>query len=173
MESYVETILYAYPRLKGIGRDYEDHIRNKGILSYDYRVTTERLAEYLAEEILEKAAIENLQATVESVLKKLTKEEMLLLEMRYFRRKSRLQEYGPEIFKRLGSLRNYYRKQGRVLKKVSILFRQAGLTEENFFREYSRFNGLTAIYRYIESGAAAEKEKARLTLFKEENRRLP
>ena len=52
MENYTKVVLYAYPLLRTVGEDYAEHIRNKALLSYDSAMTTERLAEYLAEEIL-------------------------------------------------------------------------------------------------------------------------
>lgn len=152
MESYVKAVLYVYPRLREIEKDYGEHIRNKAILSYDYRVTTEKLSEYLAEEILKKGLIEELRSTVEGMLDLLTEEERFLLELRYFGRKSKLKEYGEGVLSGIGSIRSYYRKRARVLKKAMFLLGRAGLTEEKFFEKYAKLDCLMSVYRYIEEG---------------------
>ena len=54
MENYVKAVLYVYPRLERLEKDCEEHIRNRAFMSYDYRTTTERLSEELAEEIIRK-----------------------------------------------------------------------------------------------------------------------
>ena len=84
MENYAKVILYAYPLLKTVGDDYAEHIRNKAVLSYNSPLTTERLAEYLTQEIVCKNALEWLKTTVESLMDRLTEEERTLLDIRYF-----------------------------------------------------------------------------------------
>ena len=54
METYLKAVLYAYPLLQTVEKDYADHITNKALLSYESKKSTEELAEYLAEEILRK-----------------------------------------------------------------------------------------------------------------------
>lgn len=164
-ESYVKTILYIYPRLERIAGDYGDHIRHRAILSYENR-TAERAAEYLAEEILKKRAIEALKERVDAALKKLNDEERFLLEVRYFGRKKKLREFLEAGTERPGSERSYYRKQERLLKKVISVFSGVGLTEEAFFREYRGFGWMMSACRQIGSGrecAAVRRERQTLT----------
>ena len=68
LENYLKAALYVYPRLERIERDWEEHIKNKAFMSYDYRVTTEKLSVYLAEEILRKEKIEKLRNTIDEAL---------------------------------------------------------------------------------------------------------
>lgn len=84
LENYTKVVLYAYPLLRTVGEDYAEHIRNKALLSYDSAMTTERLAEYLAEEILCKERLEWLKRTVEDVLSRLSDVERTLVAIRYF-----------------------------------------------------------------------------------------
>ena len=163
--SYVKTILYIYPRLERIAADYGDHIRHRAILSYENR-TAERAAEYLAEEILKKRAIEALKERVDAALKKLNDKERFLLEVRYFGRKKKLREFLEAGTERPGSERSYYRKQERLLKKVISVFSGVGLTEEAFFREYRGFGWMMSACRQIGSGrecAAVRRERQTLT----------
>ena len=164
-ESYAKTILYIYPRLERIAADYGDHIRHRAILSYENR-TAERAAEYLAEEILKKRAIEALKERVDAALKKLNDKERFLLEVRYFGRKKKLREFLEAGTERPGSERSYYRKQERLLKKVISVFSGVGLTEEAFFREYRGFGWMMSACRQIGSGrecAAVRRERQTLT----------
>ena len=92
-EDYVKAVLYIYPKLAAIAEDYGEHIRNRALGSYR-RGTAEREAEYLAEEILRKGAIENLKEKVDGILKKLSGEERFLLEMRYFGRRKQVSAVG-------------------------------------------------------------------------------
>ena len=79
--------------------------------------------------------------------------EKFLLELRYFRRKSRLKQFcGETDFKEIGSERNYYRRQAKLLKKVSGALQAQGLTKETFFSDHARFDWLMSVYRFIEAG---------------------
>ena len=164
-QSYAKTVLYIYPRLERIAADYGEHIRHRAIFSYENR-TAERAAEYLAEEILKKRAIEALKERVDAALKKLNDEERFLLEVRYFGRKKKLREFLEAGTERPGSERSYYRKQERLLKKVISAFSGVGLTEEAFFREYRGFGWMMSACRQIGSGrecAAVRRERQTLT----------
>ena len=151
--------------MERIAADYGEHIRHRAIFSYENR-TAERAAEYLAEEILKKRAIEALKERVDAALKKLNDEERFLLEVRYFGRKKKLREFLEAGTERPGSERSYYRKQERLLKKVISAFSGVGLTEEAFFREYRGFGWMMSACRQIGSGrecAAVRRERQTLT----------
>ena len=153
LENYVKAVLYVYPRLERLEKDCEEHIRNRAYMSYDYRTTAERLSEELAEEIIRKGLIGELKRKTDAAIGALKKEEKFLLELRYFRRKSRLKQFcGETDFKEIGSERNYYRRHAKLLKKVSGALQAQGLTKETFFSDYARFDWLMSVYRFIEAG---------------------
>ena len=111
------------------------------------------LSEELAEEIIRKGLIRELKRKTDAAIGALKKEEKFLLELRYFRRKSRLKQFcGETDFKEIGSERNYYRRQAKLLKKVSGALQAQGLTKETFFSDYARFDWLMSVYRFIEAG---------------------
>ena len=144
---YVKAVLYIYPRLGRLAEEYWEHILTSAVRSH-LRSETEKAAEYLAEEIFKKEAIERLKARVDGILAKLSEEEKFLLELRYFGRKKNVEAFGRQ---KSGSERSYYRRQEKLLSKVEGLFAAAGLTEGEFFREYGRFGWITAICRRIGS----------------------
>ena len=152
MKSYVQALLYVYPKLKTIERDLETHIRNKALLSYRFSGSADELCERLIGDIEEKKRVEDLERVLESIIGGLTTEERFLLEFKYFGRQRRLSEYWDELGKRFGSERQYYRRQERLLNKLCSIFERLGLTEENFQKNYGEFKWLTAIWRRLESG---------------------
>ena len=149
MKNYVKIILYAYPFLKTVDKDYEEHIKNRALLSYDGRWTAEQTAEYLAGEILNMRRLEWLKARVESVLRKLTGVEKTLTEIRYFGKgnmlKGFLQRQKNPFTKRAWTARSYFRCQERLGDKIASLLVLEGVTEERFERELAPIDVLQKI----------------------------
>ncbi len=172
MENYVKEILFGYPLLRTIEEDYELHIKNKAVLSHNCATSAEKLAEYLAGEILAMRSLENLKRTVESVLDKLSIEERTLIEIRYFGRRKKMRGF----LKRRGlasgqeglewSETTYFRRQRAVGNKVSALLSFAGITEEKYLAEYAN----TDIFKKIHAFIAAGKDKK---IAADERRLLP
>ena len=52
MEKYLKAVLYAYPFLETVEQDYDEHIKNKAVLSYRGDKSAEELAVYIAGEII-------------------------------------------------------------------------------------------------------------------------
>lgn len=140
MEEYVKIILYTYPFLRTVGKDYEEHIRNKAILSYKSRLSTEALAEEIAREILEQRKLLYLKEKADEVIAKLTEIDKLLLQIRYFGQKRKLPLLEEKLCSSEGekwSERKYFRRQERLGGKLGGLFSFVGLTKELFEKEYS------------------------------------
>lgn len=150
MENYAKVILYAYPLLKTVGQDYEEHIRNKAALSYLNSTTAERLAEYIAGEILEMRRLEWLKAKVEQVLEKLDETERTLLSIRYFGKRKKIKALVNANGK--WSERNYFRRQKRLSEKVGEMLRVYGVTEELFLSDYAALDLFKKIYRFVQEG---------------------
>lgn len=139
MKNFVKIILYAYPLLKTVEKDYEEHIANKALLSYDGRWTAEQTAEYLAKEIIEMRRLEWLKGKVKRVLDKLTEEERALVEIKYFGKRKKWQflfnKENPSAGK--WTERSYFRRQQRLGEKLSALFIAEGIDEKRFVDELS------------------------------------
>ena len=134
MENYVKTVLYAYPYLDTVGEDYAQHIKNKALLSYDSRMNAERLAEYLAEEILHKERLEWLKTVVEEILGRLDRLERRLIGVYFFGENydGVLQE---EETLKTWSVRKQQRYRKKLGEKVAEMLRMAGLTKYTFDEE--------------------------------------
>ncbi len=151
MKEYAKNILYAYPLLETVEKDYEEHIRNRALLSYDSRKRAEELAEYIAGEILEMRRLEWVKGIVQEVLKGLSEVEKTLLAARYFGKRKGARKLikgkGTPV-DRLAAWteRTYFRRLRRTEEKASALLAQNGLTEKAYLE---RLSGLE-IFKRIE-----------------------
>ena len=175
MENIVKAVLYTYTKLNTIEKDYEEHIQNRAILSHRYKGSVEALTEYLAGEVIRRHRLAELKSLLDKIIARLSDEEKLLLQLRYFgkirRAKSGEKESFVEVTRALKdelvekfkwSERSYYRKQNRLLKKLVAEFNRVGLTKESFENEWLQYEFLYAVYRFIrrrdraENGSGAE-----------------
>ncbi len=158
MKNYVKAALYAYPFLKNVGREYAEHIENKAILSYRSGYTAERLALYLAEEILQKEKLEWLKERIERVLGKLSEVERTLVAIRYFGKERKIKreladrKRNGEKYANVWSERKYFRRQNRLSEKVGAMLEGVGVTQEVFEREYAGLDIFKKIYKFVCEG---------------------
>ena len=172
MENYAKVVLYSYPLLKTVGRDYEEHIRNKAILSYTGAVDTERLAEYLAGEILRKEKLERLKTVIERIFETLDEEERALLAIRYFGKSDKLKKwkagaYCKEGKKAARSERQYFRLQNRLSEKVGAMLKRFGVTAESFEKEYADIDIFRRIQKLVEDGKDGKISRREKQAFEE------
>ncbi len=177
MEMRVVTALYAYPQLDRIGRDYEEHIKNKALLSYGSKMATEKLTEYIAEEIVRRQNVWRLKAVLDKIIFSLTEEEKILLDVRYFGKVERVRRLFAAWKAGLCSLpfkpwseRTYYRKQARLLKRIVSQVKQAGVDEKRFDEECLSIEYIAMLYQYLALGkevTTSQKERQLLCFLKE------
>ena len=177
MEIRVVAALYAYPQLDRVGRDYEEHIKNKALLSYGSKIATERLTEYLAEEIVRRQNVLRLKAVLDKIVFSLSEEEKTLLDVRYFGKVDKVKRVFAAWRAGLCSLsfkpwseRTYYRKQARLLKKIMAQIKQAGIDEKTFDEDYLPVEYIAMLYQYLALGkevTSSKKESMLLAFLKE------
>lgn len=169
MDSYVKAIMYAYPYLEYMEREYAQHIENKAVLSYAGDQNVERLAEYIAGQVIKKEKIGKLKALADEVWKTLSDVEKTLVSIRYFGKEKKIKNAtkGVEavtsstdaLRQRLRTTfsneRNYFRRQQRLLKRIAATFRNFGLTERAFLSEYGEISFLKKVYDTVKLGKDA------------------
>lgn len=143
-------MLYAYPLLKTVGEDYEKHILNRAVLSGGSSISAERLAEYLAAEILDMRRLEWLKGKIESVVQRLDEPEQTLLSIRYFGKTKRLKALIKQSAKM--SERNYFRRQKRLSEKVGAMLYMQGVTEDVFLKDFAQMDIFQKIYKFVQEG---------------------
>lgn len=160
---FVKAILYVYPSMGALSEAARTAAENKAYLSYRSRFNAIHDLEEVAEEIFLAERLDSLKKTTEEALARLNKEELFLLEYRYFRRKKMLAKFGDEL---PFSERNYFRKQEKLLRKIAAQLSLNGVTEEYFLKAYENSVCLMKVYRAIVSGKeqkiCARREKRTL-----------
>ena len=136
-----------------VDKDYEEHIKNKAVLSYDSRKTAEQLAEYIAGEIIVKRNLRRLKSDLEKVLDKLNEEEKRLVEIRYFGKRKQLREFfkskdGSDSW----SEGKYFRRQKRLGEKVAAMMCSVGITKERYQSEFANVEIFQKLARFVEKG---------------------
>ena len=137
--NYAKTALYAYTNLQTIADQIDDIVEKKALSSmcdYSLAITQcERIVEYTQQ----KDALFALKIRIDEVLEKLDFEQIDLIEYKYFKRKPKEYFDGFDF-----ESRAYFRKQTRLIERVSELFEKNGTTDEwfeqtclkiDFFRE--------------------------------------
>ena len=150
MKECVKAMLYAYALLDTVSEDYEEHIRNKAILSCLRTEPARVLAEKIALEILEKRVLETFKGRVESILSSLTETERSLVAIRYFgkERKTKERLVAPQKDGGWGE-RKYFREQAKLLAKLCERFYSAGLTKEYFETELMQIDIFEKVFRAL------------------------
>lgn len=148
---FAKVLLYAYPRMNGMVEEYGQEIERGAMLSFRHRESGLALAERLAEKIMLKRFLYTVKCDLDGLLSGLKKEELFLLEYKYFRRRAIAEKLFRELSVRW-SPRTFYRKQIAVLKKVCAELTSRGMTQEWFLREFSHFPNFMRAYRAILSG---------------------
>ena len=155
-----KAILYVYPMMEALSAATREGAKNKALLSYRSHRDAMSDLTAVAEEILLSRRLDALKSLIDCLLVRLNKEEKFLLEYRYFRRKKVLAQFEGEI---ACSERSYFRKQEKLLNKISAFLFARGMREEYFFEAFKHSECLMKVLRAIESGAelkiCARREK--------------
>lgn len=160
---FVKAILYVYPTMDALTEAIRVSAENKALLSYRAKEDAFGACCEVAEEFLLAERIDDLKETLDGILSRLSGEELLLLEYRYFRRKKILKTCKAEIS---CSERGYFRKQTRLLGKIAARFAVQGVTERYFSEAFKNSVCLMRVYRAVRSGGefkvCARREKRTL-----------
>ena len=160
MENYIKAVLCVYPSMKSMEKAYEEHIKTQALLSCDGCMTTEKLAEYLMEEILRKRRLIWLETIIEEALSHLTELEQTLVEAFLFVGKKKESALLTKASNRKTDLsewseRTRFRIQAKALEKLEHMLCRAGLTKCLFEEELLEIELIGRVYRKInrEKGA--------------------
>ena len=154
---YVKSILYAYPNLEYVAEQIDKIVEEKALLSMeDYKPCLEQ-CETIIELTYQKDCLFALKIIMDSVLKKLNKQESDYLEYKYFKRKpvSYFENFDA------GS-RTYFRKQATLACKVGVLLEREGMTDEQFENKYLEIDFFKRLLKCtIEHEHASYKNKSK------------
>ena len=151
LERYVKILLYTYPLLKTVEKDYEECISNKALLSYGNGKSAEETAMEIAYEIVCQRKFSWLKETLKGVIERLSEVERALVEVRYFgKKRTRLLEVCKEKSTgRLWSERKYFRCQDRLSQKLEAMIKRA-VSEEIFERDFASTDLIEAVGKFVQ-----------------------
>lgn len=151
MEKAVKAVLYAYPMLKNVEQDYDEHIKNMAILSYRDDGDVERLVEKIGDEIVKKRLLMRLKGLTERVLARLSDVERTLIALRYFGKKRKINR---PICTRKGfgawNESKYFRMQNKLVRRMVSLFCLEGFTKEEFYTCFATMDLFEKLLTYLE-----------------------
>ncbi len=164
MENYAKAVLYAYPLLETVDKDYEEHIYNKAILSYRSEKRAEELAEYIAGEILEQRKLVWLKDLLERALRGLNETENAFIAVRYFGKGGKIKRAFAPATEKEGALSEskYFRLQRKLGNKIGERLVALGLTKEVFERDFGKMKIFQGIFRRMERKGLGMNCKAKL-----------
>ena len=165
MNTYAKIILYTYPLLTTVEKDYEDHIKNRALLSYKNGRLAEEAVEEIAKEILEKRNLAWLKCLAEEVFVRLDDVEKLLVKIRYFGQARKIKYFLTLDLvgqgKKESRERAYFRRQQKLAEKIAGIFTEKGLTKEVFERDFSKIPIFDKARRILCKGCAKKLQKER------------
>lgn len=148
---YAKVILYAYPHLEALAEAMGQSAENRALLSFKSAESTLAVAERIAESLAVKRRLLLLKEAADGAVGACTEEERFLLEYKYFRRRRELRERfsGAAVS---CSERNYFRRQGALLKKMVSELGRRGWTERAFREAFGAFAPFMRAYRALSEG---------------------
>ena len=149
--AYEKTLLYLYPHLDGMSAALDTSLRTQAILSYRKQEGAEALVERLLLADFQSRFLCAAREALDELFKEFSREEMFMLEYRYFRRKRVMRAY-EDMPVRM-SLRTFYRRQRRVLQKFSAALRQRGMDEGWFLENFSSMDWAMRVYAKVCAGS--------------------
>ena len=152
MKNYVKAVLYAYPVLKTVEKEYNQHISNMALLSYRSDAPAEVVAERIVGQIVEKDDLLWLKEQTEKIMEQLSELERTLLAVKFFGKERKLKRTLPKADGRKFpfSESKYFRMQMRLGEKMGAKLCSIGLTESEFEKRFAQMELFQLIFTYMQ-----------------------
>lgn len=151
---YAKVVLYFYPSADSLTEQIDEIVERRAFYSMrDFSPCEEQCLKILALTD-RKILILKLKEIVEKTLKAFTKDELLLLDYKYFK-KMPVEAYASVDF----SERKYFRRQKNLLKRFAVYAEKEGLTDEVFERDYLSIDFFREVKRREEKRCLAYDKK--------------
>lgn len=142
MNYYQKALLYAYPKIDKIISHIDNVVMKKALASFSNHTSCLLQSEAIIEYSNKKQKMLYLKRKLEEIFASMKKEDMLLIEYKYFKKRNEETEKLDTVSRR------YFRKQIRILEDFSKKLLANNMTyswfEENYY-VYSFFKGLVKI----------------------------
>lgn len=152
---YTKTALYAYPNLQAIAEQIDELVEKKALSSMCNYTPALEQCEKIVDFTYQKDVLFALNIYVEEALKDISQLEMDCLEYKYFKRKEKEYFVGFDA-----ESRGYFRRQIRIIKKLSEKLEKAGATDAWFEQNCLQMDFFKELLkRVIEHENSTKKEK--------------
>lgn len=128
---YAKTVLYLYPCIDKVNEQIDDLLEKRALSSMTDFSPCLSQCEKMVNLGVQNANLLVLKSRVLNVLKKLSEEEISLLEFKYFHLRKKEEMPDGDV-----SSRRYFRRQQRIVDKFSRLIEEEGITDEVFEKDY-------------------------------------
>lgn len=154
MKDYQKVMLYVYPRIEKIVRDIDGIVEAQALCCFSAESCL-RTAERIAEHICAKSSFLLLKDFLEKIIGELSRDELYMLEYKYFRRRKKLEgEFCGFV---LGcNERTYFRKQARLADKLNASFLREGLDEAWFSKHFSNVGFMMSACEAVKNRGGAQ-----------------
>ena len=163
---YTKTALYAYPNIMAIADQIDELVERRAILSMnDYSPAIEQ-CEKVIDLTSQKDALFALRLYLDKALSGLSDYDMDCLEYKYFKRKGKEYFVGFDF-----ESRNYFRKQVRLVKKISNKLEKAGANDKWFEEFCMSMDFFKELFKRViehEKNSLKNKKKPKKNLTKSE-----
>ena len=152
---FAKTALYAYPNILAIVEQIDELVERKALLSMnDFSPAIEQFNK-IVDLTEQKKVMFALKLYLDDVVANLTKDELDCLEYKYFKRKSK------KYFENFDfTSRSYFRKQVKIINKVSKSLELAGATDAWFIENCLSMDFFSELLkRVIEYEKNSQKNK--------------
>ena len=157
MAYYQKVLLYAYPHLTGLANQIDELVLKRALSSFSNFTSCEKQTEMMIDMSWQKVNLLALKVRLDEIFSQLTENEMMLLEYKYFKRKSK--EYFADFD---STSRAYFRNQLKLIDKISSLLERAGMTEKWFNENYLQIDFmrllLARVIEYENNGTINKKK---------------
>lgn len=124
---YAKTILYVYPNVESVIEQIDELVEKKAITSMNDYSPCLSQCEKITELTRQKREFIYLKNVLDRVLERLSEEEKVYLEYKYFKRKNK-RDLGDYDF----TSRNYFRKQIKLARKIANSLEKKGFDDAYF-----------------------------------------
>ena len=153
--TYCKCLLYAYPNVEQLLDQLDTLAEKKVLASMDDFTPCLEQCEKILSITEQKDVLIMIKLKTEQILSGLTYEELDLLDYKYFKQKPK--EYYSDYD---CSSRAYFRKQNKVLDKMSLLFEKAGFTDEWFTKECLKNDFFVRLYAGVREREDSVKKES-------------
>lgn len=130
--SYMRAVLRGYPSMQDLAEASKARAENLALLSYKKYDTLPIMYEVIGE-IAFSETVMGVKEALDEILSTLKREERLLLELRYFHRKSVILALGEGTFR--CSRRQFFRKLSALNRKIGLALARHGFPKERIERD--------------------------------------